>query len=274
MKNRYKMNDTKPATISILLVLFLLFCIFSAGCVGPNGSTGMPTIVNVDEYDLYEIYVAVSAALSSTSTTEEKIEALENVRDNQAQLLPTKILIDQYISRLKEGESVSPPDLPAPPKPVLTGPVPGPVDPMSIPESGEFKPDPVSVLYAFYFQDGTQLRFREEHGRDIWGRYPDAGGWGQIIWPDGRKEGIVVNKVIRHEGYIAGNVKTPVTTLSHGRRMFWMADMEERKDVKKVTIFEDGWSPHVEGAVLGVKDSLGITSPLVSCVVKIEKRKQ
>lgn len=270
---RYTLTDTKPFSIGILLVLFLLLCIFSAGCLGPDGKYPLSRIVNIEEYDLYEIYVAVNANLSSETTTAEKIAALENVRDNQAQLLPTKLLIDQYISRLKAGESVPAPNLPAPPKPELTGPAPGPVDPMSIPESGEYAPDPVQTLYTFYFLDGTQLRFREDHRRDIWGRYPDQGGWGQIIWPDGRVEGIVVNKVIRHEGHIARNTKTPVTTLQHGRRMFWMADMEDRKDVKKVTIFENGWSPHVEAAVLGVKDNLGITSPLVSCKVIVEKRK-
>ena len=150
---------------------------------------------------------------------------------------------------------------------------PKPVDPKSIPESGEFSPDPVNVLYRFGFQDGTQVLFREVHTRDHWGYYPEA-GFGQIIWPDGRKEAFDANRKIRHGGLLGdGPMPTPVTTLSHGDRMFWLADAEERKDVKKVTIFKDGWNPIVESALLKTQQSIGITSPLVSTKVKVEKTK-
>lgn len=147
---------------------------------------------------------------------------------------------------------------------------PGPVDPMSIPESGEYSPDPVRVLYTFHFQDGTIVRFREDHRGDYWGKFPSA-GWGQIEWPDGRLEGFDANRTIRHGGLRIA--KTPVTTLTHGKRMFWMADAEGRKDVKKVTIFEDGWNPLVEGALLATQESIGITSPLVRTDVVVEARK-
>ncbi|MGA0333332.1 MAG: hypothetical protein ACO3NW_05195 [Kiritimatiellia bacterium] len=152
------------------------------------------------------------------------------------------------------------------------GAAPSPVDPKSIPESGVFSPDPVEVLYHFVFQDGTQVKFREDHADDYWGNFP-AAGFGQITWPDGRIEAFDANRIIRHGGQIAGNMKTPVTTLSHGRRLYWMADAEERKDVKKVTIFEDGWNPLVEGSMLATQGKLGITSPLVETIVTVEKRK-
>jgi hypothetical protein len=147
-----------------------------------------------------------------------------------------------------------------------------PVDPMSVPESGEFAPDPVNVLYQFRFDDGTQVIFREVHTRDHWGYYPEA-GFGQIIWPDGRKEAFDANRKIRHGGLIGKKLKTPVTTLDHGKRMFWMADAEERKDVKKVTIFEDGWNPLVESALLGTQEDIGVTANLVEAEVTVEKRK-
>lgn len=165
---------------------------------------------------------------------------------------------------LDKGESA--PDTPKPGTPRQ------PVDPMSVPESGEYVPDPVTVLYAFIFDDGTEVRFREEHGRDHWGRFP-AAGWGQIKWPDGRLQGFDANRIIRHGGLIGKKLKTPVTTLDHGRRMFWMADAEERKDVKKVTIFEDGWNPLVESAMLGTQSDLGITGNLIRTDVTVEKRK-
>ena len=157
-----------------------------------------------------------------------------------------------------------------PPPEQPSEPTPGPVDPMSIAESGEYSPDPVQVLYTFNFQDGTKVRFREDHRGDYWGKFPSA-GWGQIEWPDGRKEGFDANRTIRHGGLRIA--KTPVTTLSHGKRMFWMADAEGQKDVKKVTIFEDGWNPLVEGALLATQESIGITSPLVRTDVVVEARK-
>lgn len=208
MMNQYRMTDTKPFSLGILLVLFILLCIFSAGC----GSNNMQDITLGDLVDLIP-------------------------KDSQE----------------KNVDST-----------------PIPVDPMSIPESGEYSPDPVQVLYVFRFEDGTQVKFREAHGRDHWGYFPN-GGFGQITWPDGRVEAFDANRKIRHGGLKIA--KTPVTTLSHGKRMFWMADAEERKDVKKVTIFENGWNPLVEGALLATQNDIGITSPLVSCKVKVEKRK-
>lgn len=149
---------------------------------------------------------------------------------------------------------------------------PSPVDPNTIPESGEYIPDPVIVLYKFKFQDGKQLIFREHHTADVWGYYPHPGGGGQIIYPDGRIEGVYVNKLIRHGGF--GSKVTPVTTLSHGKRLFWMSGSEGGgPNSKKVTIFEDGWGPHVESSVLKVQKDIGIDSPLMSVDVTVEKRK-
>lgn len=152
-----------------------------------------------------------------------------------------------------------------------------PVDPSTIPLAGEFVPDPVVVLYEFVFADSTRLVFRDMSVGDYWGAYPSA-GWGQITWTDGRKEGIDVNSKIRVPWVMRGlehrSLGTiPVTTPDHGGRMYWMADVEETPNAKRVTIFEDGWSPHVEIAVLEAKESIGITSPLVESRVKVEKRK-
>lgn len=140
-----------------------------------------------------------------------------------------------------------------------------PVDWRDLPESGEFRPDPRVVTYTFLFADGTTLKFRENHMADFWGDYPSA-GHGQIRWPDGTVEAIDVNTRIRHRGMIAGRIKMPVTTPDHGRRMFWMARDDNSK---RVPIFEDGWNPLVEGAVLAVQGDLGITSHLVSVNVEV-----
>lgn len=140
----------------------------------------------------------------------------------------------------------------------------------AVPEAGEYAPDPVLVKYTFTFADATQLIFKEHHGGDYWGEYP-AAGWGQIIWPSGVKEGIDVNTRVRKAGLPVARV--PVTTPDHGQRLYWLADSEGRVDVKKVTIFEDGWNPLVEGAVLATKDALGITSHLTAAAVVVERRK-
>lgn len=145
-----------------------------------------------------------------------------------------------------------------------------PVDPATVPISGEFVPDPVLVKYVFEFADGTTLTFKENHSDDFWGDYPKA-GWGQIGRPDGTVEGIDANTRIRHAGLRIA--KTPVTTLDHGARMFWMADSEGNANVKRVTIFADGWNPLVEGAVLAVQGYLGIESHLVRCAVTVEATK-
>ncbi|MFW5870852.1 MAG: hypothetical protein ACOCVH_00025 [Verrucomicrobiota bacterium] len=140
----------------------------------------------------------------------------------------------------------------------------------TVPLAGEYVPDPVLVKYEFVFNDGTLLQFRENHGGDYWGEYPSA-GWGQVVNPDGSTRGVDVNTIVRKGGlHIA---RTPVTTLDHGRRMFWMADVEGVKDMKRVDIFEDGWNPLVEGAVLATQDQLGIGAGLVSCHVIVERRK-
>lgn len=188
-------------------------------------------------------------------------------------------LIDEVADRIGRPPA-DPASRPLPPVPCLPPPVPrplphGPRPPapwQDVPESGEFTPDPVDVLYTFYFADGTELRFRERHGADHWGGYPNV-GFGEITWPDGTTSSPGINRIVRHGGYLAKKVKTPVTTPDHGRRMFWMADAEERKDVKKVTIFEDGWNPLVEGSVLGTLDKLGINSHLIRTDVVVERRK-
>jgi len=150
------------------------------------------------------------------------------------------------------------------------GNAPTPLSPNAIPESGEYTPDPVLVLYHFIFLDGTQVKFRENHTGDYWGDYPSAGA-GQITRPDGSVETFDANRRVRHAGF--GKQKTPVTTRSHGRKLFWMADHEGRQNVKKVTIFEDGWHPIVEGSMLATQQSLGINSPLIETVVRVEQRK-
>ena len=136
--------------------------------------------------------------------------------------------------------------------------------------AGEYAPDPVLVRYEFVFSDGTILKFKENHGGDYWGDYPSA-GWGQVVNPDGSVRGVDVNTTVRKGGL--GRAKTPVTTLEHGKRMFWMADSEGNRNVKRVDIFEDGWNPLVEGAVLATQGQLGISAHLASCFVKLEKRK-
>ena len=145
---------------------------------------------------------------------------------------------------------------------------PSALDPESVELAGEWKPDPRVVLYRFVFADGTKLIFREHHEGDYWGDYPSA-GWGQITWPDGTVEAVDVNRLVRHGGMYAPN--EPVTTAQHGKRYYWMADAEEKKDVKRVTIFADGWHPHVESAVLATQIELGIDAQLIECEVEIEK---
>ena len=195
----------------LLLILILSISVTSA-CVF---NTDKPPMVDIGEYDYYSLLVNIKVISNNdmSYTVEEQVEALEDIRDNQAQFLATNI-----------------------------------------------------------FQDATQVKFKEEHVGDYWGNYEGA-GWGQIIWPDGSLEGFDANRMIRHGGFGIYQNFTPVTTRSHGRRMFWMADAEERKDVKKVIIFEDGWHPVVEQSVLATQESLGITSLLVACEVKIELRK-
>lgn len=164
-------------------------------------------------------------------------------------------------------------DDPAPvpdPDPTPLPPARPPVSTDTIPVSGEYRPDPVIVKYVAGFADGTVLTFKENHGGDYWGDYP-AAGWGQIRWPDGREQGIDVNTLIRKR--YNGKEKTPVTTPDHGRRMFWMADSEGNRDVKRVEIFEDGWNPLVEGRILAAQNLLGIKSHLITCTVTVERRK-
>ncbi len=151
-----------------------------------------------------------------------------------------------------------------------SGPARTPVAIDTVPLAGQYAPDPVLVKYEFVFNDGTLLKFRENHGGDYWGEYP-AAGWGQVVNPDGSTRGVDVNTIVRKGGLY--RAKTPVTTMDHGRRMFWMADVEELKDAKRVDIFEDGWNPLVEGAVLATQGQLGIGAALVSCHVVVEKRK-
>ena len=144
-----------------------------------------------------------------------------------------------------------------------------PVDPLTVPEYGEFFPDPDKVLYQFGFADGTLLTFRENHDDDFWGDYPNV-GFGEIRSTDGSKRYVDINTIVRKNHYIAGLNKTPVTTLDHGKRMYWFAYPDNRK---RVTIFEDGWNPLVEGAVLAAQGQLGITSHLVEVRVTVESRK-
>ena len=145
--------------------------------------------------------------------------------------------------------------------------VPEPIDPIAVPLAGEMIPDPEVVLYKFIFADGTILRFREHHRDDYWGGYPSV-GWGEIAWPDGTRSNIDVNTLVRHGSMGSGAI--PVTTLTHGKRYFWMADREEQKDVKRVTIFEDGWRPGVESAVLVTQKDLGISAELTACVTVLD----
>lgn len=186
--------------------------------------------------------------------------------------------IQEWLDNREQPEPVpTEPDQPAPipaepeqPDPDPVTDIPGPVDPMSVPEIGEFIPDPMVVRYELVFADSTRLTFRENHSGDYWGDEP-AAGHGRIVWPNGREELKDINTIVRHGGlHIA---KTPVTTLTHGGRMFWMADSEGRLNVKHVDIFEDGWNPLVEGAVLATQHKLGITAPLVECNTTVEKRK-
>lgn len=145
-----------------------------------------------------------------------------------------------------------------------------PVDPATVPLAGEYTPDPVLVRYEFEFSDGATLVFRENHMGDYWGYYP-SGGWGEITDADGNTRGVYVNKIVRHGGL--HKAETPVTTPDHGTRMFWMADVEETPDAKRVTIFEDGWNPLVEGAVLATQTDLGIYGNLMECDVEVERWK-
>ena len=137
-------------------------------------------------------------------------------------------------------------------------------------EIKEFVPDPVLIRYQFIFADGTTLVFKENHSGDYWGDYP-AAGWGEISNPRGEKTGVDVNRKIRHGGL--KKAKQPITTAQHGKRMFWMADSEGQLNVKRVTIYEDGWNPLVEGSVLAVQNDIGIFAELQSCKVTIEKTK-
>ena len=146
--------------------------------------------------------------------------------------------------------------------------VPEPIDPIAVPLAGEMIPDPRIVLYTFIFSDGTELRFRDNHAGDYWGDYPSA-GWGQITNPDGSTRGVDINTIVRHGS--KGQSTTPITTATHGKRYFWMADREEQKDVKRVDIFEDGWQPGVESAVLITQNDLGIGSWLIACETVLEK---
>ena len=150
------------------------------------------------------------------------------------------------------------------------GPARPPVSISAVASGGEYRPDPVLVRYEFVFGDGTILRFKENHSGDYWGDYPSA-GWGQVTEPNGSTRGVDVNSIVRKGGL--PRARTPVTTREHGRRMYWLADSEGRKDVKRVDIFEDGWNPLVEGAVLATQGQLGIQGNLASCFVKVEKRK-
>jgi len=141
------------------------------------------------------------------------------------------------------------------------------VDWQTLPVEGEWTPDPGVILYEFSFADGTLLRFREDHPGDRWGMFPPdpPGCWGTIIWPDGGKNYIDANIRIRHNSM--GHYQMPVTTASHGKRYYWWAEVDNSKNVP---IFEDGWGPGVESAVLCTQDEIGIAAELTGCKVTVE----
>lgn len=137
-----------------------------------------------------------------------------------------------------------------------------------VPVRGEFEPDPGKVFYQFHLQDGTIVRFRENHVGDFWGDYPSL-GWGEIEYPDGRKRSVDINKLVRHNpNPSTGKVRT---LKQHGKRLFWIAELPHEGRNKRVPIFEDGWNPDLEEAFITAKGPrLGLDSPLIKTEVKVE----
>lgn len=135
--------------------------------------------------------------------------------------------------------------------------------------SGQSDRKPSVTRYVFTFEDGSTIEFRDYTVGDFWGGTP-AAGWGRRTIADGTVESLDVNSLIRRPyilrqmaGEVGGGLA--VTLQTHGDRYYWTT-----ANGKKVDIYADGWSPHVERMVDAETQRLG-WAPITKATATVEK---